>query len=160
MEHVEKSIFGEVVIPAGIDAVWEVWTTPEGIRSFFAPDCRIKIEPDGPFEIIFMPEAEPGQQGSEGMRVMAVQPKKMLSFTWNAPPTLPEIRGQRTQVVVRFYPVGEMETKVTITHHGWGEGGQWDEAYEYFDRAWKRAVLKWLKYRFEHGPIDWDNPPK
>ena len=30
------------------------------------------------------------------MRYMALQPKKMLSFDWNAPPHLPEARAQRT----------------------------------------------------------------
>ena len=88
------------------------------------------------------------------MRVMALQPKKMLSFDWNAPPHLPEARAQRTFVVVRFAALDDKTTRVTLHHTGWGDGGQWDQAYAYFDKAWG-SVLGNLKKRFESGPYDW-----
>jgi uncharacterized protein YndB with AHSA1/START domain len=31
-------------------------------------------------------------------------------------------------------------TRVELTHLGWGSGGQWDEAREYFDAAWGRVL--------------------
>jgi hypothetical protein len=38
---------------------------------------------------------------------------------------------------------------------GWGEGGQWDQAYAYFDRAWGHVLANLVK-RWETGqPIDW-----
>ena len=88
------------------------------------------------------------------MRFMALQPKRMLSFDWNAPPHLAEARAQRTFVVVRFEPVADKVTRVTLHHTGWGDGGQWDQAYTYFDRAWGH-VLGNLKKRFEQGQQDW-----
>jgi hypothetical protein len=88
------------------------------------------------------------------MRFMALQPKQMLSFDWNAPPQLPEARAQRTFVVVRFEPLADKLTRVTLHHTGWGAGGEWDKAYTYFDRAWAN-VLGNLKKRFEQGPQDW-----
>lgn len=45
-------------------------------------------------------------------------------------------------------------TRVTQHHTGWGDGGQWDAPYAYFDRAWGN-VLGNLKKRFEVGPDDW-----
>jgi hypothetical protein len=63
-------------------------------------------------------------------------------------------RAQRTFVIVRFMPVDEKTTRVSLHHTGWGEGGEWDQAYVYLDRAWG-AVLGNLKTRFEQGPIDW-----
>ena len=93
-------------------------------------------------------------KGADDMRFLALQPPRMLSFTWNAPPNLPEARQQRTFVVVRIHPVNERETRVTLHHTGWGDGGEWDKAYAYFDRAWGN-VLGSLKKRFETGPVDW-----
>ena len=78
----------------------------------------------------------------------------MLSFDWNAPPSLPEARAQRTFVVVRLALLGDKLTRVTLHHAGWGTGGEWDKAYTYFDRAWGN-VLGNLKKRFEQGPQDW-----
>ena len=45
-------------------------------------------------------------------------------------------------------------TRVTLHHTGWGDGGEWDQTYAYFDRAWGN-VLGNLKKRFETGPQDW-----
>ena len=85
---------------------------------------------------------------------MALQPMKMLTFDWNAPPSLPEARQQRTFVVVRLFDVDGKSTRVTLHHTGWGDGGEWDKTYAYFDRAWGN-VLGNLKKRFESGPVDW-----
>jgi len=150
----ERAIDKEVVIAATPDEAWDAWTTREGIVSFFAPDARIDARVGGAFQIYVNPLAEPGMKGADDMRYMALQPKKMVSFDWNAPPSLPEVRGQRTFVVVRLEPVGERQTRVTLHHAGWGDGGEWDKAYAYFDRAWGN-VLGNLKKRFESGPVDW-----
>lgn len=150
----ERAIEREVVVPASLDQAWAAWTTREGITSFFSPDAEIDARVGGAFHIHMDPGAPAGQKGADDMRYMAVQPKKMISFDWNAPPSLPEAREQRTFVLVRFEPVGDKETRVLLHHTGWGSGGQWDQAYAYFDRAWPR-VLENLRKRFETGPIDW-----
>lgn len=150
----ERAIDKDVVVPAPMEQVWAAWTTREGITSFFAPDAKIEPRVGGAFEIYINPFAEPGLEGADEMRFMALQPPRMLSFTWNAPPSLPEVRAQRTFVVVRLEPVSERETRVTLHHTGWGDGGEWDKAYAYFDRAWGN-VLANLKKRFESGPVDW-----
>ena len=48
----------------------------------------------------------------------------------------------------------DTSTRVTLHHTGWGEGGEWDPAYLYFDRSWG-TVRANLKKRFEQGPQDW-----
>ena len=150
----ERAIEKEVVVRATLDEAWAAWTTREGVVSFFAPDAVIDPRVGGAFHIHIDPGAQPGAKGADDMRFMALQPKKMLSFDWNAPPHLPEARAQRTFVVVRFAAVDDKNTKVTLHHTGWGEGGEWDKTYAYFDRAWG-GVLSNLKKRFEEGPQDW-----
>lgn len=150
----ERAIDKEVVISATLDQAWDAWTTREGIISFFAPDARIDPRVGGAFQIYFNPLGEPGTKGADNIRFMALQPKNMISFDWNAPPHLPQARSQFTFVVVRFEPIGPKETRVTLHHTGWGLGGEWDQAYAYFDRSWG-AVFANLKKRFDSGPIDW-----
>ena len=106
----------------------------------------------------FAPDSPPGQRGGEGCTILAVQLDEMLSFTWNNPPSLPQVRSQFTHVVVRLLSEG-LHTIVRLQHDGWGQGGEWEQAINYFDAAWKRVVLPRLSYRFVHGPIDWDNVP-
>jgi len=150
----ERAIDKEVVIAANVDQAWDAWTTREGIVSFFAPDAIIEPRVGGAFHIHIDPTAPPGMKGADDMRFLALQPKKMISFDWNAPPSLPQARTQRTFVIVRFEPINERETRVSLHHTGWGDGGEWDKAFAYFDRAWGN-VLANLKKRFESGPQDW-----
>lgn len=150
----ERAIDKQVVIPATLDQAWEAWTTRAGIIGFFAPDAVVDPRVGGAFHIHIDPLGAQGQKGADDMRFMALQPKKMLSFDWNAPPHLAQARTQRTFVIVRFEPVDAASTRVSLHHTGWGDGGEWDQAHAYFDKAWG-SVLANLKKRFETGPIDW-----
>ena len=150
----ERAIHKEAVVKAPIEQVWQAWTTSEGIKTFFAPDANVEARPDGPFQVYINPFGEPGMKGADDMRVLAVQAPKMISFTWNAPQSLPEARKQRTLVIVRLAPAGDGQTLVTLTHVGWGDGGEWDKTYAYFDHAWEK-VLGNLQKRFTEGPVDW-----
>jgi len=150
----ERSIDKEVIIKASLEQAWQSWTTREGIVAFFAPDARVEAKVGGAFHIYMDPGAPAGMKGADEMRFMALQPHKMLSFDWNAPPSLPEARQQRSFVIVRFEAVDAQQTRVRLHHTGWGEGGEWDKAFAYFDRAWA-AVLTNLQKRYETGPKDW-----
>lgn len=150
----ERRIVKEAVVKAPVERVWKAWTTPEGIRSFFAPEAIVEPRPGGAFFIHFNPYAPAGLKGADDMRVLAVQEGKLISFTWNAPPHLPQARAQRTFVTVRFQHSGANETLVRLQHSGWGEGGQWDDAFAYFDGAWT-TVLEQLQKSFIAGPRDW-----
>jgi uncharacterized protein YndB with AHSA1/START domain len=150
----ERAIDKEIVVTAPIEAVWQAWTSKAGIESFFAPEAQVDARVGGDFHIHIDPLAQPGMKGADDMRFMALQKPTMLSFDWNAPPRLAEIRRQRTFVVVRLADVDGKTTRVHLHHTGWGDGGEWDQTYTYFDRAWGN-VLGNLKKRFETGPIDW-----
>ena len=150
----ERAITKETVVAAPVEAAWKAWTTNDGITSFFAPEAIVDPRPEGRFSIHMNPYGAPGMKGADDMRVLGVQENRMLSFTWNAPPHLPEARKQRTVVTVRLAAEGEGQTRVTLRHGAWGDGDEWDKAYAYFDGAWGR-VLENLRKRFEQGPIDW-----
>ncbi len=150
----ERALDKEVVVNATLEQAWDAWTTREGIVSFFAPDALVQARPGGPFQIYFNPLAEPGLKGADDMRFLAVQPRRMISFDWSAPPSLPQARQQRSVVIVRFAPVDERRTRVSLHHVGWGDGGEWDQAYAYFDKVWGQ-VLGQMQKRFDQGPQDW-----
>lgn len=154
----ERAIELSIEVDAPIADVWRSWTTREGIREFFAREAEIVLEVGGAYEMLFDPGAPPGLKGGEGNRILAIDPPHMLSFTWNAPPSLPEVRPQRTHVTVRLTELGDDRTRVTLRHDGWGDGGQWDDAFTYFQRAWGEVVLPHLRQRFTDGPIAW--PPE
>ena len=114
----ERAVDKGVVIRATVDEAWAAWTTRSGIVAFFAADARIEPRVGGAFQIHIDPGAPPCPKGAEDLRYLALQPKQMLSFTWNAPPSLRDIRPQRTFVVVRLSPVDAATRRVTLHHTG------------------------------------------
>lgn len=145
----DRVIRKEVVVSASRDSVWDAWTTEEGIKSFFAPDCRVELRVGGPYEMLFLPEDQPpGARGGEGNRILSFLPKELLTFSWNAPPQFAAVRPYRTRVVLQFTDTPAGGTRVTLSHLGWGDGEEWNAVYDYFDAAWAR-VLTNLQKRFE-----------
>jgi uncharacterized protein YciI/uncharacterized protein YndB with AHSA1/START domain len=123
------------------------------MTSWLCPAAKIQPWVGGSYELYFGPEDEPGTQGSDGCKVMTFQPMEMLSFSWNAPPHIPDLRHQHTMVVLHFSESSE-GTEVKLSHIGWGQTDRWNELYEYFDKAWT-FVFERLRERFEKGPADW-----
>lgn len=144
----DRAIRKEAIIPAPVDSVWHLWTTSDGLESFLAEKANVELRPGGPFEIYFSMDAPVGQRGSEDCKILSYLPNKMFSFEWNAPPSFPTRRDyERTWVVLEFDAISATETKLTLTHLGWGEGEDWDGVFAYFDAAWGK-VLEFAQKRF------------
>lgn len=147
----------KITVAAPVAEVWQAWTTPEGVLTFFAPEANVELAIGGRYEMLFDPDAPPGSQGGEGLKILSFLPQEILSFDWNAPPKFPNVRQERTWVVVQFEPQQADVTRVKLTHLGWQDGEEWDQVFAYFMRTWD-VVLGRLAYRFSTGPIDWDDP--
>jgi uncharacterized protein YndB with AHSA1/START domain/predicted enzyme related to lactoylglutathione lyase len=119
-------------------ALWKLWTTHEGLKTFFGADNRIELIPGGAFEIYFHTDAPAGLKGSEGCKVLSYLPEKHMSFSWNAPPQFEYVRNAdyKTWVVVEFQPLSATQAALTLTHLGWPNDERWSPVYDYFDRAW------------------------
>ena len=155
----ERSLSFTIDINAPVDTVWSRWSTVAGLKKFFAPEANLELKTFGRMEVLFSPNQPAGQRGAENNMVLAVQEKQMLSFTWDAPPTFPEVRKQRTTVIVRFIAVDNKKSQVHFTQIGFGSGHDWDAVYNYFGPAWGNFVLPNLKYSCEGGLIDFSNFP-
>jgi len=151
----DRVIRKEVLVSASQLDVWRAWTTTDGVKSFFGPEADIELSVGGKYEVYFAPDAQPGSRGSDGCKVLAFLPGEMLAFSWNAPPSIPELRaaGPLTQVVVQLKEAGEGVTRVVVTHHDIGEGDEWDKYLVYFEKAWDH-VLAGLQERFKTEKVE------
>lgn len=151
----DKTVRSETYVPAGVQKVWASLATGDGWKTFLGTDATIEMRPGGKFEVLFVPEAPEGQQGSEGCTVLSYLPERMLSFTWNAPPQFPSVRAaeHKTIVVIDLMKAGADRTLVRLTQHGWPGAGEtsaeWDGAFEYFSKAWPGVLEALAKH---HAP--------
>jgi hypothetical protein len=74
--------------------VWQAWTTHRRHHQLLRPRCaEIDRGSAAPSTSTSIRAARRAQKGADDMRFLALQPKKMLSFDWNAPPSLPQARS-------------------------------------------------------------------
>lgn len=149
-----RAITEEIVAPTDALSAWTLWTTNEGFKSFFPWssekdfETNIELRPDGPFEVFFT-KGPPGARGCDDCRILGYQKGRMLSFTWTNRPDM-AVRPYKTNVVVTFEPLDDNATRVILVADGWGEGPDWDLAYNYFSDAWAK-VLQSFKTRVEQN---------
>ena len=150
-ESTDRVVTKTDTIPAPVAKVWHAWTTNEGMQSWLVENTNIELKLGGKFEIYFGADLPEGSRGSELCTILSYAPQKMLSFTWNAPPTIPTLRagGPCTWVVVNFTEIDATQTKIELTHFGIKSGAEdWDAYYAYFESAWG-YVMQALKKHFE-----------
>jgi uncharacterized protein YndB with AHSA1/START domain len=143
----ERILHKETTVGSPTDEVWWAWTSSDGMASWWAKESWIDLRIGGPYELYFLLDQRRGWQGSEGCRILSFCPPDMLSFSWNFPPSIPEIRSEHTWVVLRFVRVGPAETHVILDQLGWKQGPAWEAGWKYFDKAWG-DVLEAFRTRF------------
>lgn len=140
----------EIVIDAPLEKVWQAWTTEEGLRPV-AGTSNVELRVGGPYEwFLDLEPDENGLRGGEGSRVLAFLPREVLAFDWTFPPSIPSLRAARakTQVVVQLDELEGGGVRVRFAQLGWRQGEDWDQGWEYFDRAWS-WVLEQMKKSLE-----------
>ena len=81
----------EVTVNASLEYVWHSWTTAEGL-SFISAQSNVDLRIGGPYEwFLDGPADERGYRGSQGSRVLAFLPGRMLAFAWTFPPDIPSL---------------------------------------------------------------------
>lgn len=165
-ERTGRTIELEVVVNAPPARVYELWTTENGIRRFFAPKASVGTRPGEEYTVYFAPDLDPQglSHGTRGAHLLAMEPGRSLSFEWitfagdtllgvNGPPMasrdIRDVQPLPTWVEMQFEPVADgTQTRIVFHHYGFQSGALWEQSYQWFGRAWK-GVLENLRTQLE-----------
>jgi uncharacterized protein YndB with AHSA1/START domain len=164
-QKTDRTIVLDAIVAAPPCEVFQLWTSAEGIKKFFAPDARVDAEVGGRYQVIFAPAKDPegDSHGTKGARILKLVPDKELAFEWitfagdellgrNAPPYAPpaerNVRPLPTWVEMTFDAVEGQpnQTHVHFAHYGFGESEKWEQSYRWFGRAWKGVLDELVTY--------------
>ena len=143
----DKALIFEVTIPATRDAVWQAFTTSEGLSTWLTPGAVVDLREGGEWTAHF----SGGKTG--GGTILSFVPEKELTLAAMAPERFPTVRQQRTTARFEFVESGD-STIVRLVQTGWKPGEEWDKAYDYLAQG-NAQLLETLRRRFIDGPIDW-----
>jgi uncharacterized protein YndB with AHSA1/START domain len=137
----------QVEVPAPLHAVWQAFTTSEGLTTWLTPEATVDLRPGGEWTARF-----PGGSTGGGT-ILSFVAERELVISALAPDRFPRVRAERTRAVFQFEARGE-STIVRLTQSGWKAGPEWTSAYEYLV-AGNAQLLATLHKRFVDGPMDW-----
>jgi uncharacterized protein YndB with AHSA1/START domain len=143
-----KQLVIQVEVPAPLPAVWQAFTTSDGLSTWLGPSATVDLRPGGDWLVHF-----PGGSTGGGT-VVSFVPQKELVVSALAPDSFPTVRATRTRAVFTFEADGN-STIVRLTQSGWQQGAEWDHAYEYLV-AGNAQLMAMLHRRFLTGPVDWN----
>lgn len=148
-------ISNTVIVKGSIEDAWALWTQSDRMTEFMGFDAEIEAKAGGAYRVIFAPDADtPLARGNDGI-ILAMEPHKMLSFSWMTPMHMKGLQGNSTVVTLHFTELNDGRgVQVDLINTGYGLSKDWRAAYSYNVRGWDR-VLTHFEYAIEVGPIDW-----
>lgn len=155
----DRTVVVEATVDAAPQRVFDAWTTPEGLKTFFGPKAVVEPRVGGAYTLIFTPEADPEglSLGTKGARILRFEPGRSLAFEWitfvgqdglgpERPPYMaPAERNARplpTWVELSLEALPQGRTHLKLAHYGFRRGGPWEAAYPYFTSAWAGVVSR------------------
>lgn len=125
-----------VDVQAPLQEIWDKFTTEEGMTSWMVAKAEVDWRVGGTIRTHYDPEAEIGDEGTIVHHILSYEPLRMYSSRFTAPENTPIAKvAEATWGVVRFEPLTPDRTRVRFTSLGWGEGEEWDKAWEFFLRG-------------------------
>lgn len=143
------SISAEGVVNAPVAAVWNAWTTTDGLKAWLAPHADIDLRLDGLMRANYDPKGTLGDAGTIENRVLAYEPERMLSIrVAKAPASFPfKSRVGEMWTVLYFQPTADGKTQLRIVGLGFGSDEESQKMKEFF-RQGNAFTLAQLQKRF------------
>ncbi|MFX0097605.1 MAG: SRPBCC domain-containing protein [Candidatus Hodarchaeota archaeon] len=126
---------------------FEMFTVNYHLENWLTEMADVEPEVGGKYELFWNPK-DKETDSTIGCKILAMQPNKFLSFEWKGPKQFKHFMNNvrpLTNVVVFFIPDQE-STSVYVLHVGWRNTKEWENARQWFVKAWEDALWKLQKY--------------
>jgi uncharacterized protein YndB with AHSA1/START domain len=150
----ERVLTNSIVINAPAAVLWKSFTDPADYRRWAGGVAAVDLRIGGSFEASYDPNGKIGDADNIRHRIVAFTPERLIVFQNLQAPGLPgEALYRGTDIVLQFEPLGPNETRVTVSHVGFGSDAGYDPLYAFF-KAGDARMLRAMKAAYErtHAP--------
>ena len=139
-----KILHVSVLLRCDVLRAYRMFTQNGLLQSWLTEIADVEPRPGGKYELFWDPN-DRENNSTIGCRVTAIEECKFLAFEWKGPAQFKNFMNNitpLTHIVVFFLPYlddKEQSTEVHLLHTGWGDSTEWEEAREWFEKAWKAA---------------------
>ncbi|MHA2116467.1 MAG: SRPBCC family protein [Candidatus Thorarchaeota archaeon] len=143
----ENVIHCSISVECDTKQAFEMFTKNDLITTWLPSLAEIETRVGGKYELFFDPN-DRENNSTIGCKVTAIVSNSLLAFDWKGPIQFKDFMNNAdplTHVVVSFLDRSEgpeSSTEVHLVHSGWRSSAEWEEAREYFAKAWEGALKK------------------
>ena len=143
----DKIIILAAYLECDAHRAFEMFTLNRSLESWLVNVAEVEPVVGGKYQLFWEPN-DRVNNSTIGCRVTGIEDDRFLSFEWKSPKQYKHFANNAdplTHVVVFFIPANA-GTEVYLLHSGWRGSGEWEEARQSQDRAW-RIAFEELKKR-------------
>jgi uncharacterized protein YndB with AHSA1/START domain len=131
-----------VEIDAGVDDIWNAFTTTEGLQSWVAPLADIDFRVGGKWRANYSKDGKLGDANTIENTILCYDPKRMICLKATRFPEGFEFgdAAKNTWSVFYFTPLSDTKTKVTIVGLGYDDSEQSQKMLAFFKPANKYSM--------------------
>ena len=142
----DKVIYQSIKLGNTPQNAFKMFTENEHLEKWLTNAADVDPKVGGKYELFWVP-GDMENNNTIGCKVLALNPGKLISFEWKGPPQYRFMNEviPLTHVVVSFIPC-EKGTEIHLIHTGWRDTPEWEEARQWFEKAWMLAFSELEKY--------------
>jgi len=139
-----------------INIAFKLFTINDLLERWLTEKAEVEPKIGGKYELYWEPENRKNNS-TIGCKITGIEKNKFISFDWKGPiqfKSFMNIANPLTHVIV-FFTHNTNEPNKTIIHlfhTGWKKDSEWQEARNYFENAWSKA-LKGLKEKIKNNTL-------
>lgn len=149
----DKIINQKVSLKCTPTEAFQLFTQNKYLESWLTAAADVEPTVGGKYELFWKPD-DRENDSTIGCKVLAVQDGSFINFEWKGPQQYNQFMNTRrpfTNVMVTFAK-RDTFTDVQLIHTGWGEGSEWDEARQWFEKAWSMSFAELPKVAAKEFP--------
>ena len=152
-DPVGNALRSEGIVDAPIEAVWDAFTTKEGIESWMVPHAEIDLRVGGKMRTTYDPNGVIGDDSTIENTILSFDPPHMLSIKATKPPANFPMKEAIKNMwsVIYLDPVDSKRTRITVVGMGYGDDEASQTLRKHFDAGNTWTINK-LQERFGKAP--------
>jgi uncharacterized protein YndB with AHSA1/START domain len=143
----DKIIYLSMILKCSPHKAFEMFTIGEHLEKWLTTSANVEPKIGGRYELFWNP-GDKENDSTIGCKVLAIGPDRFLAFEWKGAKQFKHFMNNvrpLTSVTVFFIPCQD-STEVHLLHTGWRDTAEWEEARQWFDKAWGNALAELKSY--------------
>ena len=140
----ENIIQINVEIECDIYNAFKMFTINNLLEAWLTEKAEIEPKVGGKYELFWVPENRE-ENSTIGCKITGIEENRFISFDWKGPIQFKSFMNDAnplTHVILFFSsdPNDKNKTTIYLFHTGWRKDESWQEARNYFENAWIKAL--------------------